>query len=540
MNMPNPYLGRTTITDPDDFFGRREEIENIYERIKSKVPQSVAVVGERKMGKSSLLYYIYHEKDKYLDNPEKYIFIFIDIQGVTINSRDEFFKLLLSRLRENEKLQDIIVVDRRRDDHENVKETVSKLDGDGCKLILFLDEFDLLLQKGSISPELYENLRALANRYAIAYITATVKSPTELTKEYGSPFFNIFTGENIELFSRDEALELIEVPSAREGVPLKNEADFVFEIAGSHPYFIQIACSILFRYKTKKERLDYKKIREKFLNDSRFQFEHIWKYLNKKEKKVLLNLAKSKSVGKKENYILEDLRRKGYVIEKGKGYEIFSSVFKDFMAERKDKNAERHEDTTPAYTTTMVIISLIIAGFAGSIIVLSWIIPGFFSNFMAQIVVTGMVLLFGFVIYLIYRYKEIRYTEIINRTYRKYPKKSLELYEGLNKVKRDLEEEINSPCIFGVLKRWIYEKSYERVKKKIDNSLLEAFEGIMISERFESLPTDLAAHIEKMLVDKKVTKKVYDKFMDALSKSDMKEEDKKELENVIGKWVETE
>lgn len=539
MNMPNPYLGRTTITDPDDFFGRREEIENIYERIKSKVPQSVAVVGERKMGKSSLLYYIYHEKDKYLNNPEKYIFIFIDIQGVTINSRDEFFKVLLKRLRENENLREIIVEDKGND-HENVKETVSKLDGDGYKLILFLDEFDLLLQKGSIPPELYENLRALANRYAIAYITATVKSPTELTKEYGSPFFNIFTGENIEAFSRDEALELIEVPSAREGVPFSEEdVEFVFEIAGSHPYFIQIACSILFGYKTKKERLDYKKIREKFLNESRFQFEHIWKYINKKEKEVLLKLAKSKPVGKRGNYILVDLRRKGYVSKKGKGYEIFSSVFKDFVAERKDKNEKKHEDNISGYTTIVSIIGLIIAGFAGSIIVLSEIIPEFFPNFMAQIVVTGMVLLFGFVIYLIYRYKEIKYTEIIKRTRRKYPKNSLGLYERLNKVKGGLEEEIKTPGIFGVLKRWFYEKSYERIMKRINDAISGVFVD-MINERVTSLPTVLDAHIEKMLADKKVTKTEYDRFMDALSKSDMNEEDKKELENVIGKWVETE
>ena len=87
-----------------------------------------------------------------------------------------------------------------------MKNTGIELDGDGYKIILFLDEFDLLLQKESVPPELYENLRALANRYAVAYITATVKTPIELTKEYGSPFFNIFTRKSIEAFSKDEAM----------------------------------------------------------------------------------------------------------------------------------------------------------------------------------------------------------------------------------------------------------------------------------------------------------------------------------------------
>lgn len=340
--MTNPYIWKTTITNPECFFGRKEEVEDIYERINSEDPQSVAVVSERKMGKSSLLYYLYHKKDEYLRDPEKYVFISVDIQGETINSKDDFFKVILERLRENEKLRDRIVVDDK-DNHENVKKTVSKLNADGYKLILFLDEFDLLVQKESIPPELYENLRALANSYAVAYITATVKSPTELTKEHGSPFFNIFTRRNLGAFSKEEAMELIEGPSAREGVPLKNDAKFVFEIAGLHPYFIQIACSKLFKYKSKKEHLsksDRDEICEDILEESMFQFEHIWKHLSKKEKEVLLKLAKSESTDSKEEYILKDLIRKGYVIKKGKGYIIFSSAFKVFVVRKREKSVD--------------------------------------------------------------------------------------------------------------------------------------------------------------------------------------------------------
>jgi hypothetical protein len=262
------------------------------------------------------------------------------ISGIRKNiSKDEFFKIILEKLRKNEKLRDSIVVDDK-DNHENVKKTVSKLNADGYKLILFLDEFDLLVQKKSIPLELYENLRALANNYKVAYITATVKSPTELTKEHGSPFFNIFTRRNLGTFSKEEAMELIEGPSAREGVPLKNDAKFVFEIAGLHPFFIQIACSKLFKYKSKKKRLsksDRDKICEDILEDSTFQFGQIWKYLSKEEKEVLLKLAKSESTDSKDEYILKDLIRKGYVIKKGKGHIIFSSVFKVFVVQKREK-----------------------------------------------------------------------------------------------------------------------------------------------------------------------------------------------------------
>jgi ABC-type phosphate/phosphonate transport system ATPase subunit len=49
----NPYLNKGMITDPIEFYGREEEIANIYERIKTT--QSIYIVGERGIGKSSLL-----------------------------------------------------------------------------------------------------------------------------------------------------------------------------------------------------------------------------------------------------------------------------------------------------------------------------------------------------------------------------------------------------------------------------------------------------------------------------------------------------
>ncbi|MCK5187116.1 MAG: AAA-like domain-containing protein [Deltaproteobacteria bacterium] len=469
--MPNPYLWRTTIKDPADFYGRNEEIEYIYERIGSKTPQSIAVVSERKMGKSSLLYYIYHEKDKHLDNPEKYIFVFIDIQGEIINSRDDFFKVLLKRLRENEEHRDKIVLDNR-DNHKNIEETVSQLDIDGYKIILFLDEFDLLLRKESIPPELYENLRALANRYAVAYITATVKTPIELTKEYSSPFFNIFTRKSIGAFNKEEAMELIEVPSARENVPLRDEVEFIFTIAGLYPYFIQIACSILFEYKSKKEQLsksDYAEIREKFLNESKFQFEHICKHLNTKEKKVLLKLTKSKSIGDMEKYIIKDLETKGYITKKGDEYEIFSSSFKKFMANKKGVEKEGVKDNIrygirtciPIIVGLLVIVAVVI-----HFKLIEDLIKYFLTLFIGS--------LLAFVLYHFYRCKRTQYTSMIDIAYRKYPKNSQELCGELNKIKVKLSTEMSSKGYFGSLKSSICEKIYgEKLMKKIDQHLSE-------------------------------------------------------------------
>ena len=54
----NPYLNRVMIQDPKQFYGRRREMSRIFARIGVDRPQSISVVGERRIGKSSLLYQV--------------------------------------------------------------------------------------------------------------------------------------------------------------------------------------------------------------------------------------------------------------------------------------------------------------------------------------------------------------------------------------------------------------------------------------------------------------------------------------------------
>jgi serine/threonine protein kinase len=49
----NPYLNRVMIANPSEFFGRDRDIRRIYSRLDAQRPQSISVVGERRIGKSS-------------------------------------------------------------------------------------------------------------------------------------------------------------------------------------------------------------------------------------------------------------------------------------------------------------------------------------------------------------------------------------------------------------------------------------------------------------------------------------------------------
>ncbi|MFQ5677057.1 MAG: protein kinase, partial [bacterium] len=80
--LKNPYMNRVKIKNIDEFYGRKSEVSKIFSRIGSSRPQSVSIVGERRIGKSSLLNYLCHPKIRmtYLQRPNDYRFVFIDFQ----------------------------------------------------------------------------------------------------------------------------------------------------------------------------------------------------------------------------------------------------------------------------------------------------------------------------------------------------------------------------------------------------------------------------------------------------------------------------
>ncbi len=61
-NTSNPYKFRNRLpADSDMFFGRKREIERLLDMLSGKPPQNVSIVGERRIGKSSLAYRVFHQ-----------------------------------------------------------------------------------------------------------------------------------------------------------------------------------------------------------------------------------------------------------------------------------------------------------------------------------------------------------------------------------------------------------------------------------------------------------------------------------------------
>ena len=190
----NPYTNRVMIKNPENFFNRKTEVERIFSRIGASRPQSISIVGDRRIGKSSLLYYICNEniREKYLENSEKYIFAYFDLQEKKNMNVQEFFRIVTEKIAEQlpENPEDL-VQDFTYDSFLRLIKTLVKY---RCVILVF-DEFDAVTTNENFDSEFFSFLRSIANSYNVAYITSSRQDLQELchaNELKDSPFLQPF------------------------------------------------------------------------------------------------------------------------------------------------------------------------------------------------------------------------------------------------------------------------------------------------------------------------------------------------------------
>jgi serine/threonine protein kinase len=326
----NPYLNRVRIQNPNEFYGRSSELSRICERIKAGRPQSVSLVGVRRIGKSSLLSAIHHpaNRTKYLPAPLEYVCVYMDFQEKRNAAPAEILHHIMGGLQNELRGRLKLNV---QPDYEGLMEVVRAFQEAGLKLIFLWDEFESVTRNPNIGPEFYAYFRALANNYNVAYITTSSAQLQTLchTKAIAdSPFFNIFTNLHLGPFKLEEAKELIAQPSAQAGKPLAAHTDFVLEIAGYFPFFIQMACSALFS-SDRIEKAAYKKAKEIFMEEAGPHFQEYWEKFDESQKAAIAALARGKKPPREHAFAVKDLTQAGFVLN-GR---LFSTLFAEFVRE---------------------------------------------------------------------------------------------------------------------------------------------------------------------------------------------------------------
>jgi hypothetical protein len=261
--MSNPFFCGDPVLS-NQFIDRRRELRRIAGRIVNQ-GQSTAVVGEPRSGKTSLLLYLSAPETRdglYGSAGKQLFFSFLDSHALGDDcDQAQFWKSALQPFYE-----EVIcpaadpgspLPQAYRTCRENsfgtftLEKLLAQVNATGWRLVLLLDEFDVLLYHPQLScAEFFGGLRTLAmrSRGALALVTASRRSLTDLnrdTQQYsrtGSPYFNFLDEITLGSLPDKYVTELL----CRAGDRF-TPADrrFIVRVAGGHPYLLQAAASEL-------------------------------------------------------------------------------------------------------------------------------------------------------------------------------------------------------------------------------------------------------------------------------------------------------
>jgi len=339
----NPFFHRGPVHDPAYFFGRQQETSQILSLLGNG--QSIALVGQRRMGKTSLLFHlaapeVFAQHDL---SSAQHLFIYLDCGALAGLDQPALHRLLLEEISE-------VLVERGANpgppalpDEANsltyraFERALREVTRQGWKLILLLDEFERLSRNPHLDPDFFSGLRALTARYPIAYVTASRQPLLELTyadaSALSSPFFNIFASLRLSLFTEDEARDLLTTLAARGGLAFDPPLlDFLLDLAGPHPLFLQIAGFHAFELRqTKPTSLtgtDYAELREKFFASVEEHFNYYWRSLSPEEQRLLAALPLAQTG---QPNVARRLEQAGLIVRRGQSYGYLSSAWRTFV-----------------------------------------------------------------------------------------------------------------------------------------------------------------------------------------------------------------
>ena len=339
----NPFFNRQRITDPAYFWGRAQEIEALYGAILTR--QCRSIVGERKLGKSSLLTHLACSASlrKHGFDPKHYAFIYVDLEGMAQITYEEFWPELLDQLSaelpdSQSELKTLAeaLVQQPRIRFMQVRRLMRRIERANVTVVIMLDEFESLAVNGDFDHGFYGELRSLAGELGVVYITASKRSLYDLTYLHAdtlsSPFFNIFSEETLGLLTRSEAVTLLhELSSLPHDIPFSpDQINFLIDLAGRHPFFLQIAGYYLYaaRQDGSASSSVPEHVKRRFETEAEDHFRYWWQQLSFLEQTALLQINHEPPSPK----VLRQLREKALVYQAVDGrWQPFSQAFSDFL-----------------------------------------------------------------------------------------------------------------------------------------------------------------------------------------------------------------
>ncbi len=373
--LTNPLGYGKPIADPTRIFGRQSELLRLRDGCYQM--RSISIVGERRVGKSSLLrLFTIPEFVKNFNFDYKYILCFYDFQGVENLTQEQFWTWILTELAEKIPEKDLqsnikTVIDAKNFDNISLRHIFEKLKYKN--LIFLFDEFKTILQHQNFTKSFYGLLRYLNQNCPAAFITATRRELVyhlmgDETKF--SSFFNIFDNLVFKPFQEQEYRDLVANYLQDSEVSFtESEITKMIQLSGGYAAFFQVACFFLFyayQNDTNKdnEAERWSCVDESFRSQLNPHFTFFWNKSEEEEKILLALFAMLITKGKQgisekelkdlypryKNDLLT-LNNRSMVLSDNGNYRLFSPVFAEWIVMELTDISQKGEKSIEEWIT---------------------------------------------------------------------------------------------------------------------------------------------------------------------------------------------
>lgn len=243
---PNTLQPITTapISRPMDFFGRERLLEEVFAAWDRPVFEHVAIIGDKRSGKTSLLNYLQHihtatelrEEQRWRWAGSDYQWVYVDFRYAGTMAQEKLLRHILAEL--GLRVPEICDLERFV---EIIEDQLNR------PVVILMDDVEFGLEAAAFDQRFWNTLRHLASNPVgkrIGFCVTSRRNPAALearAAELGkpSPFFNTFDSKPLEPLTQDEAAVFFE----RMGIGSEDGA-WLMENLGTWPVVLQNGCKI--------------------------------------------------------------------------------------------------------------------------------------------------------------------------------------------------------------------------------------------------------------------------------------------------------
>ncbi len=324
----NPFIAGRMVTHTDMFFGRENERRHLRTRLQTM--SSSSIVGMRRIGKSSLMYYLSHHESLFQDG--KYIFAFLDMQDARYHTLEGLLSGAVAQWSKKTGQPNDLAIPNLT----HFSTWIYRCQADGYFPVLCLDEFENLTKRpAQFNDDVFESWRALGNAGQLAFITVSQQSLSELIKSGGltSNFDNIFNQLDLTLLDKVPARDLLTTPLTRTGLDVDRAViDDLLAYCGPHPFYLQMAgfylCDAL-----ANSPFTTAQVKENFTQEVAHHWHGLWYSLTRAEQYAFQQLS---LIGKDAllQVSYRALLRKGILLAEDNTYIPFSIGFTQWVQQQ--------------------------------------------------------------------------------------------------------------------------------------------------------------------------------------------------------------